>query len=179
LHLKNSLTGTAAIVLWAGGSNATASQLISLLKDQHGTENQLERFWLELYARRRKPSESLQELYQDIRCVISLACLNDKSDTSERLAINQFTTALDNEIMRFEVLNHNPSKLEMALHIAMRYEALKPEHLAPQGTSTPVVVLEAFDASPFIYDDKGRNKKDCALMNYTSQRPPMWMQSSR
>jgi len=158
-NLKNSLTGTAATVLWAGGSNATASKLISLLKDQHGTENQLERFWLELYARRRKPSESLQELYQDIRRLISLACPNDKSDTSERLAINQFTTALDNENIRFEVLNHNPSKLETALHIAMRYEALKPEHSAPLGSSSPAGVPRAIDASTFIYDDKGRKKE--------------------
>jgi len=46
-HLKNCLTGTAATVLWAGGIHATATQLIAL-KNQHGTENQLERFWLEL-----------------------------------------------------------------------------------------------------------------------------------
>jgi len=42
-QLKNSLTGTAAMVLWVGGANTT-SELIALLKDQHGTKNQLERF---------------------------------------------------------------------------------------------------------------------------------------
>jgi len=140
-QLKNSLTGTAATVLWVGGANATTSELIALLKDQHGTENQLERFWLELYARCHKPNESLQELYQDIRRLISLACPNDKSDTSERLAINQFTSTLDNEDIRFQVLNQNPSKLETALHIAMRYEALKPEHSVPQGTPTALWYL--------------------------------------
>jgi len=87
-----------------------------------------------------------------------LACLNDKSNTSKRLAINQFTSALDNENMRFEVLNNNPSKLETALQIAMRYEALKPEHLAPQGMSTPVALPKNMAASAFIYDDKGRKK---------------------
>jgi len=79
---------------------------------------------------KRKPSESLQDLYQDIRRLISLFCPNDVTDTSECHAINQFTNALDNENMRFKVLNKNPTTLETALHIANRYEALKPSYSA-------------------------------------------------
>jgi len=89
--------------------------------------------------------------------VISLACLNDVSETSERLAINQFTTALDNESIRFEVLNKNPTTLETALHIALRYEALKPSHSTPQG-GPPTESPKGTDGSAFIYDDKGRKK---------------------
>jgi len=131
-HLKNCLTGTAATVLWAGGKKDKATQLIALLQNQHGTANQLERFWLKLYARKRKPSETLQDLYQDIRRLISFAFPNDASETSKRLAITQFTSEFDNENMRFEVLNKNPPTLEYALHITMRYEALKPDHSAHQ-----------------------------------------------
>jgi len=109
------------------------TQLIALLQNQHGTTNQLERFWFELYARKRKPKETLQDLYQHIRRLILLAFPNDVSETSERLAINQFTNALNNEDMRFEVLDKNPATLETALHIGMRYEALKPDHSAPQS----------------------------------------------
>jgi len=58
-HLKNCLTGTAATDLWAGGKKATATQLIALLQNRHGTANQFERFWLELQTRKRKPSETL------------------------------------------------------------------------------------------------------------------------
>jgi len=59
--------------------------------------------------------------------------------------------------MRFEVLNKNPLTLESALHIAMRYEALKPDHSAPQ--SAPVTQSsKGTDVSAFIYDDKGRTK---------------------
>jgi len=96
-HLKNCLTGPAATVLWACGKDASATQLIALLKNQHRTENQLKKFWLELYTRKHKPTESLQDLYLDIRRLISLACPNDVSETSERLAINQFTRSLSNE----------------------------------------------------------------------------------
>jgi len=157
-HLKNCLTGTAATVLWAGGTHATATQLIALLKNQHGTDNQLERFWVELYGKKRKPSESLQDLYQEIRRHISLACPNDISDMSERLAINQFTTMLDNENMRFEVLNKNPTTLETALHIALRYEALKPSLSAPQSAAA-TEPSKGTHMSAFIYDNKGRTKE--------------------
>jgi len=127
-------------------------------QNQHGTENQLERFWLELYAKKRKASESLQDLYQDIRRLISLACPNDASNTAERLAINQFTNALDNDNMRFEVLNKNPDTLETALHIASRYEALKPGQSAPQGLAA-AEPLKTADMSAYVYDDKGRKKE--------------------
>jgi len=150
-HLKNSLTGPAATVLWAGGSHATAAELITLLKNRHGTQNQLERFWLELYARKRKPTESLQDLYQDIRRLISLACPNDASDTAERLAINQFTSAFDNDDLRFEVLNQNSTTLERALHFAMRVEALKPAHSASQGMPTPVIPSRTVGMSASVH----------------------------
>jgi len=61
--------------------------------------------------------------------------------------------------MRFEVLNKNPTTLETALHIAMRYEALKPSHSALQGAPS-TEPLKGTDDSTFIYDDKGRKKKE-------------------
>jgi len=128
------------------------------LKNQHGTENQLEKFWLELYTRNRKPKKSFQDLYLDILRLISLACPNDVSETSERLAKIQFTTALNNENMRFEVLNKNLVKLENTLHIAMWYEALKPEHSAPLEVPASSVSPMGADVSAFVYDDKGRKK---------------------
>jgi len=88
----------------------------------------------------------------------SLACPNDVSETVERLAINQFTRALSNENMRFEVLNKNPVKLENALHFAMRYEALKPEHSAPLEAPTSATPPKGGDVSAYVYDDKGRKK---------------------
>jgi len=123
-HLKNSLTGIVATILWTGGRQSTTLELVQLLKARFGNENQSWRFWSELHARRRQPGERLQTLYLDIRRLIALACpSNEQSHTVERLAIRNFTTAFRNENMRFEVLDENPAKLEMALHIALRYEA--------------------------------------------------------
>jgi len=155
-HPKNCLIGTAAIIFWAG------TQLIALLKNQNGTENQLELFWLELYGRKGKLNESLHDLYQDIRRLISLTYPNDVSDTFEGLAINQFTNALDIKNLRFEVLNKNSTTLEKALHIAMRYEALKPSHSASQGAN-----------------DKGQRKKVCEHTKYTYYPTQTWTLNTR
>jgi len=49
-QLLNSLTGTAATVFWAGGKQATSTEIIQLLKDQHGSDNQSEQCCIELRA---------------------------------------------------------------------------------------------------------------------------------
>jgi len=58
----------------------------------------------------------------------------------------------------FKVLNKNLVKLVNALHIAMRYEALKPEHSAPLEAPASSVSPKGADVSALIYYDKGRKK---------------------
>jgi len=121
---------------------------------------------LELYVKKRKPNESLKDRYQDIRRLISLACPNNVSDTSERPAINQSMNALDNENMLFEILNKNYTTLEAALHIVMRYEACKPSQSAPQGAAS----TEPSKTPMFLHlytTTKAVKKIVCEHMKYT------------
>ena len=57
-HLKSSLDGQAGQVLWQLPKEATEAELISLLRNRWGDENQAERFRAELASHRRKPGES-------------------------------------------------------------------------------------------------------------------------
>jgi len=171
--LKNSLTGHTATVLWAGGVDPTTTELVALLKNQHGTEKQLERFWLELYTRKLKPIESLQELYLEIRRLISLACPNSVSESSEMLAINQFRTGLSKENMKIEVLNKNPMKFETALHIAMRCEALEPEHSVPLEAQASSVAQRAWTSQRLYMMTKAARTIFCVLMRYMSHEPDL------
>jgi len=43
-QLQNSLTGTAATVLWAGHAQNSSAELLSLRNDQHSSDHQTERF---------------------------------------------------------------------------------------------------------------------------------------
>jgi len=47
-QLQNSLAGTAATFLWAGGKQARSTELLQMLKDQRGSDNKSEQFWIEL-----------------------------------------------------------------------------------------------------------------------------------
>jgi len=152
-QLQNRLTGTAATVLWGGGgAQDSSAELIRLLKDQHGSVNQTERFWMELKARRRKPGESLQTLYQDVKRLMCLASPDENGKLAEKMCIKAFTSAFDNRAVRYDVLSKNPTKLEDALFAAVRYEALQ------EGVTTPQPQL-VLDPASYVYDDKGKKRE--------------------
>jgi len=151
-QLQNSLTGTAATVLWAGGAQDSSAELIGLLKDQHGSDNQTKCFWMELKARRRQPGESLQTLYQEVRRLMCLASPDEKGKLADKMCIEVFTSVFADRAMRYDVLSNNSTKLEDALFAAVCYEALQ------EGVTTPQPQL-VLDPASYVYDDKGKNKE--------------------
>jgi len=72
-NLSVSLDGAAGQILWDTEGCSTVEGTIQLLRNRFGNINQQERFRAELKSRKRKPGESLQELYQDICRLMSLA----------------------------------------------------------------------------------------------------------
>jgi len=77
-HLRNALEGRAGQVLWELGPDVMVSQLIKLLKNRFGTQDQTECYRLELKARKRRKNESLQSLYQGCKRDLSL---RDRDET--------------------------------------------------------------------------------------------------
>jgi predicted aspartyl protease len=124
-HLKACLEGSAGQVLWDLPKETSVGQLVELLRNRFGTQNQAERYRAELRKRRRKHNESLQELYQDIRRLMSLAYAGPTSVLSEVVARDAFLEALDDHQLRVRILEREPTTLDEALHIACRYEALE------------------------------------------------------
>jgi len=93
-QLKNSLTGTAAQELWTGGENATSAEHIQLLHSRHSRKRQTKRFWAKLRARRRRKNKPLQELCQDIRCLMYLVSPHETGPLAEHLSIDLYLAAL-------------------------------------------------------------------------------------
>jgi len=92
-HLRNCLTGVAAQLLWdkSGGHELSYCQLKERLQARFGTAGQQEKFTAELRSRRRKPGETLTELYHDIRMLMALAYPASKDDKlSEVIARDHF-----------------------------------------------------------------------------------------
>jgi len=76
----------------------TTEELQRLLQTRFGTAKQAVSFEAKLHARRRKPNEPLQDLHQDISCLIQLAHPTESGSFLSHVGIGAFTTALDNAI---------------------------------------------------------------------------------
>ena len=66
--------------------------------------------------------ESLRELAQDIRRLMMLVYLEERSKTADRLAKEYFIVALDDPKLEFQVREKEPQTLDSALQIAQRLE---------------------------------------------------------
>jgi len=72
-HLKASLEGAAATLLWQLPEPCSEERLLELLKARFGTADMVERFRCELRQRRRRPGETMQTLYNDVSRLIALS----------------------------------------------------------------------------------------------------------
>ena len=70
-YLRNSLTGNASQLL-RNSANDTYSELVGKLERRYGTKGQQERFRAEIRCRRRKKDESVAELAEAIRGLMTL-----------------------------------------------------------------------------------------------------------
>ena len=62
-HLRNSLEKTVGNILWDSGCHTSSHQLIALLRSRYGTENQADRFKMELKSHHRQKGEQLQAAF--------------------------------------------------------------------------------------------------------------------
>ena len=125
-HLKNSLDGQAAQVLWQLCKDATEADLVKLLCNRWGTQNQAERFRAELASRRCRPGELAQSVYNDICRLLSLSFPGETGSVVEVLGRDAFLTALNDPALRIRVLDQKPSTLDDALNAVCRMEAYGP-----------------------------------------------------
>jgi len=126
-HLGNSLESAAGQVLWDATACNSAETLIQLLRHRFGNQNQTERFRAELKTRRRRQGETLQQLYQDICRLMSLAYPGQSNELSDCIAKDSFLDALDDPKLRREILIQQPQNLDAALAVASRMEAYDKE----------------------------------------------------
>jgi len=81
-----------------------------------------------------------------------LATPDEKGKVAEKMCIEAITSAFDDRAMRYDVLSKYPTKLEIALFAAVRYEALQ------KGVTTPQPQL-VLDPASYVYDDKGKKRE--------------------
>ena len=121
-QLRNCLEGQARHLLNYLMS-LSYDQVVSKLQERFGTRDQQERFRTEINCRRRKRGESVIELAESIRSLMTLAYSGDPSDsTNEAVARDAFLRALDDPEMELKVRERDPRNLDMACKIALHIE---------------------------------------------------------
>jgi len=120
--LRWALKGPAAQLLLET-EDLSYQRLVKRLRARFGTENQKERFQVELQCRRRKPNESLRDLAHDIRRLMMLAYPGESHTAmAEGFAKDHFITALDDGELELKVKEREPKTLDSALTYAQRLE---------------------------------------------------------
>jgi len=131
-HLCASLDGIAGQVLWDAGPQPTVADVIALLRTRFGNELQAERFKAEIKARRRRPGESLQQLYQDISKLVALAYPKEEPALVNHVAKQAFVIALSDPMLQLKVIEREPKRVEDALNIAVKMEAYQASAIPPE-----------------------------------------------
>lgn len=124
-HLKASLTGVAAQLLWDSGDHAFIryDDLVVKLKSRFGSVDHRERFACQLRSLRRGPGQTLQQLYNEIRRLLALAYPDAaNSSLGEALARDSFLAALDDKELEIKIRDREPVDLDSAFRAAVRIE---------------------------------------------------------
>ena len=126
-HLQVSLTESAGQLLWDSGDSTQLSfdTLVQRLRRRYGSVGQKERYQAELRDRRRGANESLEELQQDIRRLMTKSYPNEgASSMVDTVAKDYFIAALENyPVLQMKVREQEPQDLETACKEAVRFES--------------------------------------------------------
>ena len=135
-YLSTSIEGPALSML----ANLSAEdrmdfpKLVAALENRLGAKHQQQQSRVLLNKMKRKKSESLQELVENIERRVRLAYPEATGDVQEALTMHHLTTAVD-ERMRAELLRRKPRKLRDALEVLTTEEAIRDcnryQHTAP------------------------------------------------
>jgi len=124
-HLIASLTGPAGQLLWtlSARDDATVEDVKAVLRKSFGDVGQQERFRAELHSRRRKPGESIQMVYTDIRRLLELSYPGETGGLLDSIGRDAFLSALGDPRLRIRVMDQAPSSMDQAYTMVMRMDA--------------------------------------------------------
>ena len=183
--MRWSLTGSAAQLLW-GAERLSYEELLEKLRCRYSGKGMEEKFQTELRCRRRHRGESLRELAQDIRRLMTLAYPGERSGLAEHIARDIFLTALNDPEFELKIREREPVDLDEALKLAQRFEVFKSavqssssrdrstRHIADTGkeeaptVETRIAALEK-ELSNLRAGVKGRNNIQSAMGTETQQ----------
>ena len=125
VHLQHSLEGGPSQILWAEGvGDYSYTQLMAELEKRYGPREHGNQYRAELYARRRRRGETIEQLSLDISRLSAMAFPGPRDSRTEVLAIDAFMRAVDNSELEFHMRQKSEIQtLSEAAQFVQRYEA--------------------------------------------------------
>jgi hypothetical protein len=144
--LKCSLKGGPSQLLYDMGTQraTTFDEIVQILKDRYGTEQQCELYRSQLRTRRRGRNESLADLFMDIKRLMFLAYAGPQNAMTETIARDYFLDALADREFAIRIRQRDPDTLHSAYLTAVRLEAYdrtpdpSDEYARGRGAGRPV-----------------------------------------
>jgi hypothetical protein len=181
-HMKASLQGAAANVLWdtSADKTDTIDHLTSILHTRLGTMGMAERFSIDLRSKRRKPGETIQQLHLEVQRLASLAFPGPRSEAADIIARDAFIDSLDNDELALKIREREPGTLDDAAKIAIRLESYSSRRTKESTTSskptnavratTQELVLESITKRLELIENALRNgQQDSSLQEVTDR----------
>ena len=136
--LATCLTGDAVQALghdWSPGQ-FRYGELMSRLDKSFGPCVSAENYIIEFRSRKRRQGESLQDLSQALRQLVSRAYPDMDRDAHDKLARDQFKDALDDGELRSAIFRSRPQKLEESVTAAIEMECFLKAEKSRGGRSS-------------------------------------------
>ena len=136
---------------------------------------QADSFQARLKSRRRKEGETIQDLYRDISRLLLLAYPGENPTSIERTAVDAFITALNDQLMEFEVMKLRPKTLREAADCATRLEAYadtvqnRPAVVVEQGNGKSKVPARSCSVLKLTAEAGNSSSKEATLMECIGQ----------
>ena len=162
-HLKASLEGSAATILWELPSDCTVDKLLQIIRNRFGDAEQTERYRFMLRTRRRRKGETLQALYQDICRLWALSYPGETGPLSRIVARDAFLDSLADPELRIKVLEKDATSIEQAYTVAARYEAFLSS--SEVDSRRPVRVVETCGSEPAEDSSQWRRRLEASIVN--------------
>ena len=122
-QLKGCLEGQAAQTIAGLDKDATYAEVCQELKLCFGLEGNETQAEAQLRMRKRGRNEKLQDLYQDIQRLVLLAYPGTKSELRDRLAVEAFTSSLNDRELELRVRDRSTKDLLTCFRTAQTLEA--------------------------------------------------------
>ena len=113
-------------MLWEVSDDASESDILEALHVHFGTDNHRLSYKQQLYALRRKPGQSLQELHNELRKIMTLAYPKNYGEVLNDVGLTAFIkAAFDDANMTRRLRDMHPTSMKQALALAEEMETFE------------------------------------------------------